>query len=231
MAWQATSGEFRLGGDTLTSENDERRALAAFYKPVDGGYLYRAPSGWRIWRQPHFIVDANLRERLIAASAEPSWVVALWLAVPWVVVSSAGVFVLASYFGGSPGHTLEVFAGGLVSAIVGLVAGLAALAEHKWRRVAPLLRGAQPSAQRISARELNAAVRAAGGPSRRALFGQIVCGALLLAAGAFLGGMSIEGLNHPGRVVWPQLLSGGVMTVAGFLALYFAARKLASKTD
>lgn len=141
------------------SESAERRRLAAFYKPVAGGYVFRAPSGWRVWRRPHYFVDAVLRERLIAASDEPASVVVLWLAIPWIVVSFAGVFALAFYFGDSPGHSLAVIAGSLVSAIAGLFAGVAALSQHKWQRVALLLRGALPTDQRISPQEIAAAVR------------------------------------------------------------------------
>ena len=211
-------------------ESDERRALAAFYKPIDGGYVYRAPSGWRLWRRPHFLVDADLRERLIAASDEPSWIVALWLAVPWIVVSFAGVLALAFHYGESPGHRLEAMAGGLIFAIIGLVVGLAAMAEHKWYRVAPLLRGASPTADRISSRDIADAVRAAGGPSRRAMFVQILSGALLLAVGVFNGGMSFDELGH-GRVVWMQLISGATLAICGFVMLYAAARNLANKKD
>ena len=210
------------------SANDEQRALAAFFKPVDGGYIYRAPSGWRLWRQPHYRIDADLRDRLITASDEPSWVVGLWMAIPWIVVSFGGVLALALHFGDSPGHILETVAGALVSAIVGLIAGVAALSEHKWRRVAPLLRGAPPTEQRIASPEINAAIRATGAPSGRAMFGQILSGALLLAAGAFLTGMSIERLDHSGRVAWVQLLSGAVIAVFGFVMLYVVARKLAN---
>ena len=70
------------------SESDQRRGFAAFFKPVAGGFVYRAPSGWRLWRQRCFRVDAGLRERLLAASEEPVWALALWIAIPWIVVSA-----------------------------------------------------------------------------------------------------------------------------------------------
>jgi hypothetical protein len=147
---RAASGECRFKGEALMNGSDERQALAAFFKPADGGYVYRAPSGWRLWRQPHYLVSADLRDRLITASDEPFWTVVLWLAVPWIVVSFGGVLALALHFGESPGHALEVVAGAIVSAIIGLVVGVAALAEHKWRRVAPLLRDAPVTEERIA---------------------------------------------------------------------------------
>lgn len=212
------------------SESGERRALSAFFKTVDGGYVYRAPSGWRLWRQSHFLVNADLRERLIASSDEPSWVPVLWIAVPWIVVSIAGVAALAFLFGGSTDDPLWPIASGLVFAVIGLVAGLAALAEHKWRRVAPLLRTALPTEERISPTELAAAIRSAGGPSRRAFFGQILGGASMLAVGVFNAGMSIEKLNHSGAF-WPLLISGAVMAVIGFFLIFVGARSLAKKND
>ena len=131
------------------SDSAEKPELAASFRPTPGGFVYRAPSGWRLWTRPHFLVDADLRDRLIAASDEPNWVV-------------GGVIAFAMYFGGRPGLGLETFACGLVAAVAGFAAGLVAMAEHKWLRVAPLLREATRSQEFISLREMLNARRAAG---------------------------------------------------------------------
>ena len=149
------------------SDSAEKPELAASFRPTVGGFVYRAPSGWRLWTRPHFLVDDDLRDRLIAASDEPKWVVGLWLAVPWIVISFVGVIAFAIYFDGRPGLELETFAGGLVAAVVGFAAGLVAMAEHKWLRVAPLLREAPRSQEFISLREMLNARRAAGDAVQR----------------------------------------------------------------
>ena len=150
-------------GAAWMSDRVEKPDLAASFRPTPGGFVYRAPSGWRLWTRPHFLVDANLRDRVIAASDEPNWVTGLWLGVPWIGISFGGVIAFAAYFDGHPGLELETYAAGLVSAVVGLAAGFVAIAEHKWRRVAPLLRDAPRSQERISLREMLNARRAAGG--------------------------------------------------------------------
>ncbi len=212
--------------------SDQQRELAAFFKPTEDGFVYRAPSGLRIWRSRHFLVGADLRERLIAAAAEPGWVAVAWIAIPWLVVSFGGVVALAYRLGDGQGGALEAVGGGVVFAIVGLVAGIAALSEHKWRLVAPLLRNAPPTAQRLALSEVSAAIRASGGgPSRGQLFGQILGGALMLAAGAFNVSMGIGGLGHRSGVAWPSLLLGAVMMSVGFAVVYVAGRKLANKRD
>jgi hypothetical protein len=211
------------------NESDQQRVLAAFYKPVAGGYVFRAPSGWRLWRRQHFVVDTALRDRLIALANEPGWVVVLWIAIPWLVVSFAGVGALAWHFGDTPGHSLEMVVGGLVAAIAGLFAGLAALSEHEWRRALPLLRGARPTNERISPQEMAAAVRAAGGPTRRSMLTQILSGAVLLAAGMLSVGLWIGTVGRSGA--WAQLISGAAMSVSGFALIFIAARNLANKQD
>ena len=144
------------------SDGSQNTELAASFRLTRGGFVYRAPSGWRLWTHPHFLVDADLRDRLIAASDEPNWVVGLWLGIPWIVIAFGGVIAFAMYFGGRPGLGLETFACGLVSAVVGFAAGLVAVAEHKWQRVAPLLRDAPRTQECISLREMLNARRAAG---------------------------------------------------------------------
>ena len=149
------------------SDSAEKPELAASFRPTPGGFVYRAPSGWRLWTSPHFLVDADLRDRLIAASDEPNWVVGVWLGVPWIVIAFGGVIAFASYFDGRPGLGLEAYASGIVVAVVGFAAGLVAVVEHKWRRVAPLLRDAPRSQEIISLREILNARRAAGDAVRR----------------------------------------------------------------
>ena len=141
---------------------EEKPDLAASFRPMLGGFVYRAPSGWQLWTRPHFLVDADLRDRLIAASDEPNWVARLWLAVPWIVISFGGVIAFAVYFDGRPGLEVAAIAGGLVSAVVGFVAGLAALAQHRWWRVELLLRDATRTHECISLPEMLKARRAAG---------------------------------------------------------------------
>ena len=149
------------------SDSAEKPELAASFRPTPGGFVYRAPSGWRLWTRPHFLVDADLRDRLIAASDEPNWVMGLWLGLPWIVIAFGGVIAFAIYFDGRPGLWLAAFAGGLVSAVVGFAVGLVTMAEHKWLRVAPLLRDAPRSQERISLREMLNARRAAGDAVQR----------------------------------------------------------------
>jgi hypothetical protein len=205
--------------------------LAASFRPTPGGFVYRAPPGWRLWTQRHFLVDAELRRRLIAASDESQLVVALWVAIPWIVVSFAGAAALAFCFEGSPGHELELFAAGLVIAVIGLIAGIVVAAEHKWRRVAPLLVGAQPTEERISSREMAAAARAAGGSSRGALFVEVVSGAVLMAVGALNFGLATGDLDHAHRLAWFRLLLGALTAILGFALLFVAGRKLVNTKD
>jgi hypothetical protein len=222
-----------MGSTRIASLSDsaEQRVLAASFRPTAGGFIYRAPSGWRLWTKPHFLVDAELRERLIAAADESQLAVALWVAVPWIAVNFAGAAALAFWFEGGEGNELELFAAGIVIAVVGLAVGLAALAEHKWRRVAPLLSGARLTEERISSRALMTAAYAAGGPSRRTLLAQVVSGAALMAVGALNFGIATADFNRPGRAVGLRLLCWGFVAICGFAVLFAAGRKLANKTD
>jgi len=109
------------------------------FKPVAGGYLYRAPSPWLFGPAPHYIVTEEQKAAL-AMKHRAMLRQAFWL----IIVMGAFAAPLASLF--PPTQGIPFIA---ASMLIGLAIGLFlnALLVHN---IKPILAGLTPSAERIT---------------------------------------------------------------------------------
>jgi hypothetical protein len=143
--------------NVMTSTSNAIESVAAThrptpgFKPVEGGWVYRAPNLWIIGDAPHYFVTDEQKARIIAAS-KPGWVLgglalAIVGALAWV---AAVVFLIQSFGSGQTEPTAGDIAVLLPLALSGgLGCGwLFILALHL--RLAPILRTGPLTNARVS---------------------------------------------------------------------------------
>jgi hypothetical protein len=113
------------------------------FKPVTGGYLYRAPSPWLFGPTQHYLVTEEQKAAL-AAHHRAMLRQAFWL----IIVMGALAAPLASLF--PPTHGVS-FIG--ASILIGLVIGFL-LNGLLVRNIKPIIAGLMPSAERITQRDM-----------------------------------------------------------------------------
>ena len=113
------------------------------FKPVTGGYLYRAPSPWLFGRTQHYVVTEEQKAAL-AVHHRAMLRQAFWL----IIVMGALAVPLASLF--PPTHGISFIA---ASIFIGLAIGFL-LNTLLVRKVNPIIAGLTPSAERITQRDM-----------------------------------------------------------------------------
>ena len=117
------------------------------FRPVEGGFLYRAPNPWLFGRYRHYVVNAEQKATL--ASAHRTMMLQLF----WSIVIGAGASgPIAGVFLPSQSSAQQLAYLG-IAALVGLAIGLTlnALLLHKIR---PIIATLTPSSERITQRQM-----------------------------------------------------------------------------
>jgi len=113
------------------------------FKPVTGGYLYRAPSPWLFGPTQHYVVTEEQKAALAAQHR------AMLRQAFWVIIAMGALAApLTSLF--PPTQGIPFIA---ASMLIGLAIGLF-LNTLLVRKVKPVLTGLAPSAQRITQRDM-----------------------------------------------------------------------------
>jgi hypothetical protein len=117
------------------------------FRPVEGGFLYRAPNPWLIGRFRHYFVNAEQKATL--ASAHRTMMMQLFWSI---VIGAMACAPIAGVFLPSQSSTQQLAYLG-VAALVGLAIGLMlnALLLHKVR---PIIATLTPSSERITQRDM-----------------------------------------------------------------------------
>jgi hypothetical protein len=141
--------------------DEAKKTTADFrFKPVEGGYLFRAPSALLFWGVQQYRLSEAERQRLIDLTREPTWVAVVWLIGPVLIIIAAGMGLLfALYQGGEPGP--ESFLEGVVIALIAFLGGFSIAALRNRRRMTPVLSEAEKVSGGFTFGETYAAARAA----------------------------------------------------------------------
>ena len=117
------------------------------FRPVEGGFLYRAPNPWLFGRYRHYFVNAEQKATL--ASAHRTMMLQLFWSI---VIGAAACAPIAGVFLPSQSSAQQLAYLG-VAALVGLAIGLTlnALLLHKIR---PIIATLTPSSERITQRQM-----------------------------------------------------------------------------
>jgi len=114
------------------------------FKPVEGGFLYRAPNPWLFGRYRHYLVNAEQKAALASAHRRASF----WT----IVIQTCAIVSIVGVFSTQSNAQQLAYLG--VAVLVGLAIWLAlnALLVH---RVKPIIATLTPSSEQITQRDIS----------------------------------------------------------------------------
>src|SRR5262245_15524818 len=117
------------------------------FRPVEGGFVYRAPSPWLFGRYRHYFVNAE--QKAVLASAHRTTMRQIF----WSIVVGAGAFapIAGAFLPSQPNAQQLVYLG--VAGLIGLAIGLT-LNALLLLRVRPIIATLTPSSVRITQRDV-----------------------------------------------------------------------------
>ncbi len=132
---------------------------AMLFKPVPGGFVYRAPNPWIFGRADHYLVDERQKAELLATLVAPRPLLRLAAVAAGVLVWGAAMGTLGWAVSGHPDPTV-----GDAAIMLGATFAALFLAPHlalrrKLRRVQPILAAATRTTAVITSREIRVAMR------------------------------------------------------------------------
>lgn len=130
----------------MTQASDTSSILA--FKEVSGGFIYRAPSPLVFGKRDHFLVDAEQRARILAASAEKWSARSVRLLVAGMMVLLCAWIVVLNFF--FSGFQNTIWVGTMALLLLLSIAGQSLLARRALRRVQPILDGAKRTDQKVT---------------------------------------------------------------------------------
>ena len=145
------------------------------FRPVEGGFLYRAPNRWLFGRYRHYLVNAQQKATL--ASAHRTMMLQMFLSI---IIGAVTCAPIAGAFLSSQSSTQQLAYLG-ACALVGIAIGLA-LNALLLRKVNPVIATLTPSSDRISQRDMFSAQATTF--SRRYVLGFAVLSFVMLALSA-----------------------------------------------
>ena len=209
------------------ARNARREACkAAFFKPTEGGYVYRAPNPYVFGRGTHYIVTEGQREAIldvltpVATTPTGRFAKVLGFGLIGVLALALLVSLLGLYTSRFPTTEYAVIVLGalLLPLLVAVLAMTHRLATLQLTQLQPILANARPTDQRITIADVNWSLQTSGDRAaqrRKAIVGGIL-GALVTAA---LAGATVAS--------WPKY-GGGFSYVQPVSMATFAALSLIS---
>ncbi len=135
------------------------------FKPVSGGYVYRAPNWWLFGFQEHFLVS-DAQKAAILATVTTSGKPVLWITgITWILQSALFGTALSLW-----AHRSGYFTAGLsgviaaFAMIISLCSALVISRQLLLHRLRPILAGLSPTNDRITSLEERQAVQAISAP-------------------------------------------------------------------
>lgn len=138
----------------MSKASDQIRSL--LFKPVPGGFVYRAPNPMIFGHGAHYLVSQAQQDAIVSTLTprRPWLILAVWSAVFWLALSA----IVVSIFLFTPSYstTSTVILTWAMAALAILV--LHVSARRKLSRVQPILAGAPLTDQRITSAEMRQAL-------------------------------------------------------------------------
>lgn len=198
------------------------------FKPISGGYVYRAPNRWLFGSQQHFRVNDE-QKAAILATVNTSGQPVLWITgIAWILQSALFGTALSLWAHRSGYYTAGL--SGVIAVIVTVLSIYPAFVisrQFLLRRLRPILAGLSPSNDRITNLEEQRAIRAISAPlspGRRRI--AIIAGVVTMAA--TLGAMIVRAIDsyEPGQSKWLALWLAnanfsGILNTATIVAFGF----------
>ena len=219
----------------------DSRKFVVFFKPVSGGYVYRAPNTWLFGPREHLFVTEG-QKAAILATVTSTIAPVLWITgVTWIALSAllGTALSLWAYRAGYYAWWLNgVIA--VVSLILSIYPAFVLSNQLLLRRLRPILATLPPTSERITSLEVRQAIQAIPAapisPTRR----KIVRVAAVVAMAAALGAMISRAIDmyEPARSKLLTLylananLSGilNIVTIVAFGFVFVTFGRNASQT-
>jgi membrane-associated HD superfamily phosphohydrolase len=139
------------------SEN-RRQIEAILFKPVSGGFIYRAPNPWIFGRANHYIVDEQQKAELLGmlVARRPLLRLAVIAAgvVAWGVAMGTVGWLMSDHENPTIGDAVIM----ILMTIAALFLALHLALRRQLRRVQPILAAATPTTAAITSSEIRAAI-------------------------------------------------------------------------
>lgn len=130
------------------------------FKPVSGGYVYRAPNRWLFGSRQHFLVTERQKAAILAAFTSSTRLVLWTIGISWIA-QSALLATVVSLWASRSGYS-AVGLSGVVVAIAMIVSIYPAFVMSRQillRRLRPILDALPPTNERITNLEERQAIR------------------------------------------------------------------------
>jgi hypothetical protein len=191
------------------------RANEASFKPIEGGYVFQAPSPWMFVRPSYYLVSAAKKAEISAHLGR--WRLLHFLPVLGIICLALPVFVFPSLL--SPLYQrlgTGLFYLFLFTVLMLLMAPLIAVPQiYLARALRPLLADAPPTEERIKLAEQLPKVAVAVS-SKLLVIGLVSAVAIMVASGLLLLDAFLEG-----RLAGSALFSSSIVAVVGGLLTFY----------
>ena len=196
----------------MSNIRDQIEAMC--FKPLRGGYVYRASSPWLFGRPEHYFVTeaqkAEILALLVPSHPKRRLVLVIASLIVWTLATAAAVWTFGSGQDNPTGYDLLALAGLI---LVPIFLAMLIAAHMQRRRLAPVLAALPPTDERITRNDMRRAATSVVSFKRAVLMG-MMCAAMSIVE---IGVLVDRNSRHP-------LLSDGLSflhfcLVAAFVAL------------
>ncbi len=166
----------------------EFRKSVVFFKPVPGGYVYRAPNTWLLGSRRHFLVTEAQKAAILAIASSTVgpvlWITgATWIALSALLGAALSLWMYRYYRPGLVGI------GAMISMMLSIYPAFVLSRQLLLRRLRPILATLPPTSERITSLEERQAIQAVSQAPISPIRRRIVRVAAVVAMTAALGAM------------------------------------------
>ena len=174
------------------SEN-RRQIGAMLFKPVSGGFIYRAPNPWIFGPENHYIVNEQQRAELLGILVSPRPVLRLAVVVAGVLLWGLAMGAAGWAFSGHQDPTVSDTVIMIVMTFAVLFLAVHLAIRNKLRRVQPILAAATNTTAAITSAEIRSAM------NETTSFKTALAVAIMLIFGcaSLIAGLVIRNPQHP----------------------------------
>jgi hypothetical protein len=198
--------------------SESRRQIdAMLFKPVPGGFIYRAPNPWIFGHANHYIVSEQQKSELLEMLVAPRPLLRGGVVIVGVLLWGAAMGTIGWAFSGHEDPTVGDAVIMILVTFAALFLALHLTLRNKLRRMQPILAAATPTTAVITSGDIHAAIR------KTTSFKSAMVGGAMCAFGcaAQIFSLVIRNPHHPlfsdvqsGLSVFLLVLSGSM--AAGF---------------
>src|SRR5262249_22217747 len=144
-------------GESPMSET-RRQIDAMLFKPVPGGFIYRAPNPWIFGRADHYVVNEQQKAELLGMLVARRPLLRIAVIIAGVLLWGVAIGTVGWAFAGHEDPTAGDVVIMVIATLAALFLALHLALRHKLRRVEPILAAATRTTATIMSGEIRAAI-------------------------------------------------------------------------